>query len=60
MNYKIHRPLTKSASRYGMEISHEKSKICVNDPDPNKDNSNNLIINMYGKYFRKIIIAKNK
>ena len=32
-----------------MEIRHEKSKIFVNDPDPNNYNSNNLIINTYGK-----------
>ena len=32
-----------------MEISHEKSKILVNDPDPNKCNSINLITSMYGK-----------
>ena len=32
-----------------MEISHEKSKILVNDPESNKYNSNNLTINMYGK-----------
>ena len=41
--------LAKSASRYGMEISHEMSNILVNDPDPNKCNSNNLTIYMYGK-----------
>ena len=36
--------LAKNVSRYGMEISHEKSKILINDPDPNKDNSYNLEI----------------
>ena len=41
--------LAKSASRYGMEISHEKSKILVNDSDPNKCNGNNLTLNTYGK-----------
>ena len=41
--------LAKNAYRYGMEISYEKSKIQVNDPDPNKCNSTNLIISMYGK-----------
>ena len=30
--------LAKHASIYGMEISHEKSNILVNDPDPNKCN----------------------
>ena len=33
----------------GMEISHENCKILVNDSNPNKGNSNNLTINMYGK-----------
>ena len=32
-----------------MEISHEKSKILVNDPDPNKFNNNDMTIIMYGK-----------
>ena len=32
-----------------MEISHEKSKILVNDPVPNKCNSKNLTISMYVK-----------
>ena len=35
--------------RYGMEISHEKSKPLVNDSDPNKCNSKMLTISMYGK-----------
>ena len=35
-----------------MEISHENSNILVNDPDPNKCNSNNMTINMYGKKTR--------
>ena len=49
MNYKNVQIARKNASRYVMEISHEKNKILVNDPDPNKDNSNKLKINMYGK-----------
>ena len=32
-----------------MEISHEKGNILVNDPYPNKCNSNNLTIHIYGK-----------
>ena len=32
-----------------MEISHDKSKILVNDPDPNKCNSTNITIIMYEK-----------
>ena len=34
-------------TRYGMEISHEKSKPLVNDSDPNKCNSKILTISMY-------------
>ena len=41
--------LAKITFRYGMEINHEKSEILFNDLNPNKDNSNNLIINIYGK-----------
>ena len=41
--------LAKSSFIYGMEISHERSKILINDPDLNKCNSNNLTINMYRK-----------
>ena len=37
---KITYSLAKSASRYGMEISHKKGEILVNDPDPNEVNSN--------------------
>ena len=44
--------LAKSASRYRIEISHEKIKILFNYPDPNKDNSNNLTINIYGKNYK--------
>ena len=36
-----------------MEISHENSKILVNDPDQNKGNSNNLTIDMYNKNKKK-------
>ena len=36
-------------TRYGMEISHEKSKPLVNDSDPNKCNSKILTISMYGE-----------
>ena len=41
--------LAKSVSRYRMEIIYENIKNLVNDPDPNKVNSNNLTINIYGK-----------
>ena len=37
-----------------MEINHEKSKILINDPDPNKYNSNNPTINMYGKNKKRL------
>ena len=47
--------LAKSASRYEMEIVHEKSMILVNDPDPNKVNNNNLTINMYGKKREQVL-----
>ena len=36
-------------TRYGMEISHEKSKPLVNDSDPNTCNSKILTILMYGE-----------
>ena len=32
-----------------MDIGDEMSKLFVNEPDPNKVNSNNLKIHIYGK-----------
>ena len=46
---KLRDSLEKSSSIYTMEMSHNNSNILVYDPDPNKCNSNNLTINMYGK-----------
>ena len=37
-----------------METSHEKSKILVNDTDPNKCNSNYLNINIHGKKLEQV------
>ena len=47
MNYKNSDSIAKSASRYGNEISHEKSKILVDFPD--LDKCNNLTISIHGK-----------
>ena len=49
MKYTNSDSIAKKLSRYGMELSNENSIMLVNDPDPNKGNSNYLIINMYEK-----------
>ena len=54
MNNKNAQTHYKSASSYGMDISYKKSNMLVNDPDPNKCNSNNLTINMYRKNKNKL------
>ena len=49
-----HSLVRKSSSRYGMEICNEHNKILVNDHNPNKGNSNNMITNMYGKKLEQV------
>ena len=37
-----------------MEISNDKSKLLVNDPDPNKGKGNNFPINIHGTKLEKV------